>query len=40
MGFNSPTDSPFAQLSRRLCETKTTKKEPIACNMMKALVTK
>ena len=40
MGFNSPTDSPFAQLSRRLCETKTTKKEPIACNMMKALITK
>ena len=40
MGFHSPTDSPFAQLSRRLCETETTKKEPITSNMMKALVTK
>ena len=40
MGFNSPTDNLFAQLSRRLCETETTKKEPITSNMMKALVTK
>ena len=29
MGFNSPADNPFAQLSKRLCETETTKKERI-----------
>ena len=43
-GFNSPTDNPFIQLAlegcQRLCETKTTKKEPITSDMIKGLVTK
>ena len=44
MGFNSPTDNPFVQLAfewcQRLCETETTKKEPITSNMIKTLVKK
>ena len=44
MGFNFPTDNPFVQLAfggcQRLCETETTKKEPIASDMIKTLVTK
>ena len=44
MGFNSPTDNPFVQLAfegcQRLCETETTKKEPITSDMIKTLVTK
>ena len=44
MGFNSPTDNPFVQLvfegCQRLCETETTKKEPITPDMIKTLVTK
>ena len=44
MGFNSPTYNPFVQLAfdgcQRLCETETTKKEPITSDMIKTLVTK
>ena len=43
MGFNSPTNNPF-QLAfegcQRLCETETTKTEPITFDMIKTLVTK
>ena len=38
MGFNSPTDNLL--LCQRLCETETTKKEPITSNVVKPLVTK
>ena len=44
LGFNSPTDNPFVHLvfegCQRLCETETTKKEPITSDMIKTLVTK
>ena len=44
MGFNSPTVNPFVQLAfegcQKLCETETTKKEPITSDMIKTLVTK
>ena len=44
VGFNSPIDNPFVQLAfegcQRLCETETTKKEPITSDMIKTLVTK
>ena len=44
MGFNSPTENPFVQLAfegcQRLCETETTKKEPITADMIKTLVTR
>ena len=44
MGFNSPTENPFVQLAfegcQRLCETETTKKEPITSDRIKTLVTK
>ena len=44
MGFNCPTDNPFVQLAfegyQRLCETETTKKEPITSDTIKTLVTK
>ena len=39
MGFDSPTDNPFVQLAfrgcQRLCQSETTKKEPITSEMMK-----
>ena len=44
MGFKSPTENPFVQLAfegcQRLCESETTKKEPITSDMIKTLVTK
>ena len=44
VGFNSPIDNPFVQLAfegcQRLCETETTKKEPITADMIKTLVTR
>ena len=44
MGFKSPTDNLFVQLAfegcQRLCETDANKKEPIAFDMIKTLVTK
>ena len=44
MGFNTPIDNPFVQLAfegcQRLCETETTKKEPITSHMIKSSVTK
>ena len=44
MGFDSPTDNPFVQLAfrgcQRLCQSETTKKEPITSEMMKSLVNK
>ena len=44
MGFNSPTDNSFLQLAfegcQRLCETETTKREPMTSDMIKTLVTK
>ena len=44
MGFDSPTDNPFVQLTfegcQRLCQSETTKKEPITSEMIKPLVEK
>ena len=44
MGFDSPTDNPFVQLTfegcQRLCQSETTKKEPITPKMIKSLVDK
>ena len=44
MGFNSPTDNIFVQLAlevcQRLCETETTKKDPLTSDKSKTLVTK
>ena len=44
MGFDSPTDNPFVQLTfegcQRLCQSETTKKEPITPEMIKSLVDK
>ena len=44
MGFDSPTDNPFVQLTfegcQRLCQSETTKKEPITSEMIKSLVDK
>ena len=44
MGFDSPTDNPFAQLAfegcQRLFQSETTKKEPITSEMIKSLVSK
>ena len=42
MGFDSPTDNPFVQLAfdgcQRLCQSETTKKEPVTSVMIKSLV--
>ena len=44
MGFHSPTDNPLVRLAfegcQRLCQSETTKKEPITLTMIKSLVNK
>ena len=44
MGFDSPTDNPYVQMTfegfQRLCQSKTTKKESITSKMIKSLVNK
>ena len=44
IGFNCPTENPFAELAfegcQRLCETETTKNKHINSDMIKALITK